>query len=125
MLEKQFVPMDVDDAQIAFGGGDLIPYGDWAGSDFMPSGDDIPAEFKTYNHRGWNGVVSTWFYKGLPEDVKFFPKKGIDTQKALNHVGTIMRSWTPKHEHKEAACAYLLSLWFKDVRAGGKSLLNK
>jgi hypothetical protein len=43
------------------------------------------------------------------------PKEGVDVDKALRHIQAIMRSYQPKHEHKEAAVAYLLSQWFDDV----------
>jgi hypothetical protein len=124
-MPKTFEPQTVTGAERAFGGGDKIPYGDWEGSDFMPSGDDIPAEFHEFRGTKWNKLFSEWFFNGLPADAEFVPNKGIDSERAFNHIATIMSSWTPKHEHKEAACAYLMSLWFKDVRSGGKSLLKK
>lgn len=81
----------------------------------MPKYDDIPDEFRNQNHRNkWTGMVSDWFFSGL-KDLKLKPKAGIDEGKAMRHVATIMRSYEPNHEHKEAACAYLLSLWFDDA----------
>jgi len=44
------------------------------------------------------------------------PNDGIDQNKALRHIKAILGSFEPKHEHKEAAAAYLLSLWFKSVK---------
>lgn len=122
---KKFMPMEVTDAQMAFGGGELIPYADWAGSDFMPAREDIPEDFLNMNDRTkWNRLTSKWFYDGLPEDTEFVPNKGIDAELAYRHIRTIIGSWTPKHEHKTAAVAYLMSLWFKDIRCSTGSLLK-
>lgn len=81
----------------------------------MPEYKDIPDEFK--HHTGkWNNIFSKWFFEGLPQGTAFFPKENIDPEKAMRHINTIMRSFEPQHEHKEAACAYLMSLWFDDVK---------
>lgn len=82
----------------------------------MPPYEDIPDEFKDWNSKNkWNDAVSTWFFKGLPKGTTITPKEGIDPAKAMKHLATIMRSFEPKHEHKEAAVAYLMSLWFEDI----------
>lgn len=81
-------------------------------SHLMPKMSEIPEEF----HRGrtvWNRLVSQWFFCGV-KNLQLTPKDGIDKAAALRHVQTVMRSFEPKHEHKEAACAYLLSQWFTD-----------
>lgn len=44
------------------------------------------------------------------------PKADIDKRLAIRHIQVIMRSFEPKHEHKEAACAYLFALWFEEPR---------
>lgn len=83
--------------------------------DMMPEYKDIPKEFKDQNVRGkWNKVVSDWFFKGL-KNAKWKPNPGVDTEKALRHIGYILGSWEPKHEHKEAGVAFLLNEWFEDV----------
>jgi hypothetical protein len=112
---KEFLPQEVTAAEMAFGGGNLIPYGDWQGSDFMPSKEDIPEEYRQFNRTTWSKVAEVWFFKGL-YGYKFIPRKGIDEQIALRHLSTIMGSYTPKHEHKIAAVAYLMSLWFKKIK---------
>lgn len=82
----------------------------------MPPWMSIPKEFRDFNSRSqWVKLVDTWFFKGLPDNARFVPKDGIDPHKALRHVTTILRSFEPKHEHKTATCAYLLSLWFESV----------
>lgn len=99
-------PQEVSEADIAFGG-DI--------NKLLPELKDIPEEFKKYNGNKWNRVFSTWFFCGLKEAV-FKVKPGIDKDKALRHIKAIMCSWAPKHEHKKAGVAYLLSLWFEDVK---------
>lgn len=80
--------------------------------EFMPAMADIPEEFE--NERMWERFVTEWFYFGL-KNLKVEPKEGIDKNIALRHIGAILGSFAPKHEHKEAAAAYLCSLWFKDA----------
>jgi hypothetical protein len=42
-------------------------------------------------------------------------KDGINRKDALLHAITVLTSFEPKHEHKIAAVAYLMFLWFKKV----------
>jgi hypothetical protein len=96
-------PIDVNDLDLAFGG-DV--------KTLMPSYDAIPDDFK----RGSNPYVrfqQQWFYSGLKKEQIPAAKQGIDQKKALRHLGAIQGSFQPKHEHKEAAVAYLASLWLE------------
>lgn len=80
----------------------------------MPPMAQIPREF----HNGqmkWNQLACDWFFYGIRLE-SATPKAGIDVVLAWRHLGAIQRSFTPKHEHKEAAVAYLLSEWFEDVQ---------
>lgn len=79
----------------------------------LPQYDQIPDEFKN-NKSKWNKVVSDWFFFGL-KNCNWIPKEGIETKLALRHIMAILSSFEPKHEHKEAGCAYLLSKFFNDV----------
>lgn len=89
---------------------------------FIPSYEEIPKEFKNrYNETKWNKLFSDMFYCGL-EKLKLIPKDGIDAQKALAHIRYVMGSWEPKHEHKEAACAFLFNEWFKDAKWKAKKM---
>lgn len=99
----QWLPIDVDKVDMVFGVGTAR---------LMPDYADIPAEFKRA-HGKWCDFASTWFFKGL-KGASFEPREGIDPAKALRHLRTIIGSFEPKHEHKEAAVAYLASLWFTD-----------
>jgi len=76
----------------------------------LPHFQDIPDEFKDYLNP-WNILVSEWFYNGLDTEL-IESKEGIDQNQSLLHIKTIMDSFSPKHEHKIAGCAYLMSQWF-------------
>ncbi len=95
---------EVTDLDIVFGGRAM---------ELLPPYSEIPEEFRDGRTK-WNKVVSDWFFCGL-KNCKWVPKEGIDTGKALRHIKAILGSFEPKHEHKEAGCAYLLSEWFEDV----------
>jgi hypothetical protein len=83
--------------------------------EYMPKYKDIPEEFMGfYNNNKWNKVVTDWFFTGI-ENIRWSAKPGIDINLAIRQLRYIMSSWSPKHEHKEAAVAYLMSLWFDDV----------
>ena len=99
------MPAEVSQLELAFGGNM---------AKLLPPYESVPAEFKGHNGK-WNNLVSTWFFQGLKNAV-WTPKPGIDKDKALRHIKAILGSWEPKHEHKEAGVAYLLSLWFDDVK---------
>jgi len=98
----------LNDADIAFGN-----------IDHMPNYADIPAEFKRYSNP-YVRAVSGWFFGGakrsgdelIIDGVTFRAKSGVDATKALKAIRAVLVSFAPKHEHKEAACAYMLSEWF-------------
>lgn len=94
---------DLDDVDMAFPSGVLA---------IMPDWKDIPDAFKA-GRTSWNEIVRAWFFRGLKQ-FEPKPKEGVDVQKAMRHLTAIMRSFQPKHEHKDAAVAYLLSQWFEE-----------
>lgn len=99
------VQTQVTDQEVAFGGR------------LLPKYEDIPDEFKILagcKRNKWVQLTEEWFYNGL-KSCRWHPKPGIDTEKALRHIKVIMVSFGPKHEHKIAGVAYLLSQFFEDV----------
>lgn len=76
----------------------------------LPPTSDIPAEFKQHDGTEWNRLVSRWFFEGL--NGTLVARDGIDATAATRHLSAVLRSFEPKHEHKEAGAAYLMSLWF-------------
>ena len=104
-MNKWSTPQDVDQVSMVFGQIDGL----------LPPMEDIPEEFKRYRGSNWNKLVGEWFFAGIDSKV-FIAKDGINKQLALRHLGTCMSSWNPMHEHKVAGCAYLMSLWFEEVK---------
>lgn len=83
----------------------------------LPDMDDIPEEFKRQDGTPWNELASKWFFAGLKKAPVFKP--GIDASAAMGHLKACLGSYEPKHEHKEAGVAYLMSLWCEPVTQGG------
>ena len=94
-------PAKVNQAEIAFGG-DM--------DKLMPKIHTIPDEYEGKDK--WESWQSDWFFSGLK--ARPTPKEGIDIEDAMRHLSAIQGSWEPKHEHKQAAVAYLASQWFKN-----------
>jgi hypothetical protein len=81
---------------------------------FLPEYAVIPDDFKKGN-TVWNRLFKKWFYGGLKE-LSLTPKDGIDTKKAVKLIRAHMGSFEPKHEHKEAGVAYMMSMLFDDAK---------
>lgn len=104
MFEK---PKEVSGMDCAFGPRKI--------KELLPDYKDVPEEFKQYGNK-WASLVSKWFFSGLDVKKDLPPiKQGIDLNMALRHLGACLSSWEPKHEHKTAGVAYLMSLWFEDL----------
>lgn len=98
-------PIKVNDTDLAFGG---------VVRQLMPEMKDIPEDFKrgVGDARKWHDWQSKWFFSGLKEEDLPTPKDGIDLNTAMRHLGAIQSSFSPKHEHKQSAVAWLASKWF-------------
>jgi len=96
-----FPIQEVHDTELVFGAANV--------STMMPSMQEIPKDYP--DKSGWVRFTSRVFFEGL-KGAQVFPRDGVDKGKALRHIRAILVSLEPKHEHKEAACAYLLSQWF-------------
>lgn len=88
--------------------------------DFLPPYDTIPESFRR-GREPLCDLVTRWFFQGLPGSTEFKPREGVDAKAALRHIRYCMGSFEPKHEHKEAGCAYLLATWFESVTVEGKA----
>jgi len=93
---------EVTDGEIAFGTAKALPVY-----------DSLPEEFQRHNGTKWNELVSAMFFCGLRE-IDATPKEGVDEEKAWRAIRAHLGSWEPKHEHKEAGVAYMMSQWFED-----------
>jgi len=95
---------EVSDADIAF-----------PTAQHIPKKEDIPKEFWKTNGTIWHEAFNDWFFTGIRAE-QFTSKEGVDKGKAIRALKSIMGSWGPKHEHKVAACTYLMSEWFSDYK---------
>jgi hypothetical protein len=96
-------PKPVTSIDIAFGPKNV--------NDYMPVYSSIPDEFK--NGRTWgNKMFNKLFFEG-GSVAELVPKEGINKEEAVRHIGAVMGSFQPKHEHKEAAVAYMFVSWFE------------
>lgn len=85
----------------------------------MPKMADIPEEFRKERSR-YCDVAQIWFFKGAQSTDKgikagsfiLTAKPDVDAHKALAAVKAVLGSFEPPHEHKIAACGYMLSEWF-------------
>ena len=86
----------------------------------MPPWEYVPSGFKN-NKNPYCKAVSSWFFEGgtgnskafaTANGAKFKPKEDVDGEKAMRAIRAVLGSFDPKHEHKIAACAYMLSEWF-------------
>ena len=77
-------------------------------SDYPPY-DMIPEELRG-GHTKFNAAVSTLFFKGGSlTDVGLKLKDGVDRSDFFGALQSMLGSFAPKHEHKDAACAWLMS----------------
>lgn len=83
---------------------------------YLPPIEDVPDEFKRHEGTKWNIFVNNMFFHGWDGvNPSLVTRKGVDAQVGFDQVQACLRSFEPKHEHKEAGVAYLLSLFFEDI----------
>ena len=86
----------------------------------LPSYAKLPDEFRRHDGTPWNKLVSAMFFSGV-KGLQFSPQPGVDADKAFRHIRALLASWEPKHEHKEAGVAFLMSQYFKSATWKGGS----
>lgn len=93
-------------------------------SNTCQNSEDLPESFREgWQYNEYCRAVSSWFYKGAKAypngivlgDHVFVAKTEVDAGKALAAIEAVLGSFEPKHEHKIAACGYMLSEWFEKV----------
>ena len=78
----------------------------------LPAWDDIPKDFWRHGNE-WAEIVSRMFFEGGSlADFGITPKAGVDLKAAMRAIRVCLGSFEPKHEHKTAGVAYMLSEWF-------------
>lgn len=92
---------DLVDADVVFGN-----------IEHLPPYNAIPNEFKSSRNPFAEIATRLFFQGGRLSDFGLTPKPGVDLEKASRAVKATLGSWEPKHEHKEAGVAFMLSEWF-------------
>jgi hypothetical protein len=99
------MPQEISDVEVAFPA---------HAKRLMPPYESIPESYKMGD--GWGAkLFRDMFYFGL-KTVSFVPKEGIDSKTAFRNIRAVCGSFEPKHEHKEAAVAYMFELWFESAK---------
>jgi hypothetical protein len=103
--DRWAAPQPVSDVLLAFPG---------RVSHLMPPREECEAALGEMADRGarWRRFQFEWFFRGLPSGFSVDLAPGVDGDIAFRHLHAIQGSFEPKHEHKEAAVAYLASRWF-------------
>lgn len=87
----------------------------------MPKYAELPEQFQDWHNEAHCRAVNSWFMKGAKavkggielDGVTYKAKPDVEAVKALAAIRAVLASWEPKHEHKIAACGYMLSEWFE------------
>ncbi len=79
---------------------------------YLPVWETIPDEFRNYRSPWCHHAQAAFSGKF---DAAFTLRDGVDIKLASRHLRACLSSYEPKHEHKIAGVAYLMSLWFEIV----------
>lgn len=98
-------PVPVDDVTLAFPACVI--------GTLLPPVEDIPSAFLDGTAQPWCGHADRLFASG---GVRVTQCQNIDDPVAVERqINACLRSYEPKHEHKIAGVAYLLSLFYRDA----------
>ena len=100
MVSTQQLPK-VRDVDLAFGS-----------TVWLPVPEVIPKEF--WHENQYSRFMDGWFFDGLTEKSlkNIILSDSLSSEEAgerVKQIMAILESWAPKHEHKIAGCAFLLS----------------
>lgn len=98
-------PTEITDAQLAFPANVI--------GTLLPVKDEIPKEF--FGSTPYGTLAHELFYRGFVEKSDLQLREGLYPEKVHRHISACLGSYEPKHEHKMAGVAYLLSLWFEPI----------
>jgi hypothetical protein len=84
---------------------------------YLPLEEDIPKDFWKSSNR-FNKMSEAIFF-GDATNWEFRIEKGIKLKLLYPHITACLMSSEPKHEHKIAGIAYLLSLWCSEIEESG------
>ena len=74
---------------------------------------EIPKDFP--NRELWEELFAKIFYSGgvKGKDLYLVQKKGVDGKKAFRQITAVMKSYQPRHQHKEIGVSFMFSEWFE------------
>lgn len=106
MNDLQFPFIEVKGLDIAFGFSNR--------SNYARALKECPEQFKVHDNTPYHKLFSKMFYSGLTKNeiaaLHFRSGDQLIKNKQLAYLQSIMASFEPKHEDKEAVCAWILSL---------------
>jgi len=105
-FREPYEPVRIDDVELAFPAHVV--------GKLLPAYNLIPDEFKR-SHNPWSKLVDTWFACGLKDGQVPTVRTEFDKEKAWRHLRACMGSYEPRHEHKTAGVAYLMSIWMEPL----------
>lgn len=108
-MSKLIIP-EISDSETTFSTGDKTPA--W---------NTIPNEFNDWTRNPWCDMASNIFFSGLSSEdhERLKPKAGVDLQKNMKFLKHCLSTWGTKHEHKIAACGWILSETFEEPLTKG------
>ena len=77
----------------------------------MPDRTVIVKSRDSETFRFYSELAERWFFRGLSAAEVPKVKSGLDEELVWRHLGCIMKSFEPKHEHKIDAVAFLMMQW--------------
>jgi hypothetical protein len=99
-------PVPVSDVELAFPANVI--------GKLLPPVEDIPKEF--FERNQWTSLAQSLFSGTVHRDLTIWWRSDLDFNEAMRHVGAVLKSFEPKHEHKIAGAGYLLSLFSLSMR---------
>lgn len=79
----------------------------------LPAENEIPEEYWDANNK-WHRLAGEIMFDRL-SDATITEREDLDRDTTVRHIFAVLRSFQPKHEHKIAGTAFLLSRFYKDI----------
>lgn len=80
---------------------------------YLPANDDIPEAFKSFlgsgEARPYVQMVNSMFFGDKMPEYEMSINDGFSKEQVIKCIRAHLTSWEPKHEHKIAGVAYMLS----------------
>ena len=88
-----------------------------ANIEWIPPLSDIPAKYHRPQNTKAGRFFLSLFFRGIALDrLGMLPREGVVAEAAWRALVVCLTTFGIKHEHKEAAFAFLIDQWFRDIR---------